>query len=175
MQGSRRQCVLELLLGVNTLGVNTNTLDARLEDTPRGPPLSGFIANRHTGLLVLNVWHRGRPGPLVRSPITRNRVLSLLYPTVACPQPQRLTPLNTTAGHAFRPYGHAFTLSPLAWERNAGRPGLPLFTPLWLSGEKPPSSVLKSQAKPSHAKPRSQARHICKPLRAVCGVMRTTL
>ena len=25
--------------------------------------------------------------------------------------------MNTTAGHAFRPYGHAFTLSPLAWER----------------------------------------------------------
>ena len=25
--------------------------------------------------------------------------------------------INATAGHAFRPYGHAFTLSPLAWER----------------------------------------------------------
>ena len=28
-------------------------------------------------------------------------------------------PINTTAGHAFRSYGHAFTLSPLAWESNA--------------------------------------------------------
>ena len=35
--------------------------------------------------------------------------------------------LNATAGHAFRSYGHAFTLSPLAWERNACRPCLPPF------------------------------------------------
>ena len=34
------------------------------------------------------------------------------------------TTVNTTAGHAFRSYGHAFTLSPLAWERNARRPCL---------------------------------------------------
>ena len=30
-----------------------------------------------------------------------------------------LSVLNATAGHAFRSYGHAFTLSPLAWESNA--------------------------------------------------------
>ena len=34
--------------------------------------------------------------------------------------------INATAGHAFRSYGHAFTLSPLAWGSNAGRPFPPL-------------------------------------------------
>ena len=30
---------------------------------------------------------------------------------------KRILGVNATAGHAFRPYGHASTLSPLAWER----------------------------------------------------------
>ena len=33
--------------------------------------------------------------------------------------------VTLTTGHVFRSYGHAFTLGPLAWERNAGRPCLP--------------------------------------------------
>ena len=51
--------------------------------------------------------------------------------------------IMNTAGHAFRSYGHAFTLSPLAWERNAGRPCLPLLNPLWLSGKKADSLFYK--------------------------------
>ena len=39
--------------------------------------------------------------------------------TAAVPAPREWPTINATAGHAFRPYGHAFTLSPLAWDRNA--------------------------------------------------------
>ena len=74
--------------------------------------------------------------------------------------------INTTAGHAFRSYGHAFTPSPLAWERNAGRPRLPPPTP-------PFCCLLKNRPAPYYKAKPSQA--ICKTLRVVCGVMRTTL
>ena len=47
--------------------------------------------------------------------------------------------VNATAGHAFRSYGHAFTLSPLAWESNVSRPCLPPPIPLWLFVENPPA------------------------------------
>ena len=66
--------------------------------------LVGLSARRRVSVTLL----------LHRTPIAQARMGSQ-YGAKGARLPQHIRPHHTTAGHAFRSYGHAFTLSPLAF------------------------------------------------------------